>query len=422
VVILRLANMKMAEGVVDLTTARLLACVKQGLLEPPSAARPNNLLECVQQLHCVQLDPTNVVARSQILVLFARLGSFDLAELERILWIDKSVFHYWAHGASWVLTKDFPIHGRRMKRAFPPSTSWGRRVRGWLEANREMQTYVLRELRRHGPLRSRDLDDRCAVPWTSTGWTAGQNVGRMLDFLLAMGKVMVAGRSGQERLWEVADRWLPEWTPRQLLTEQQMVRRAAEISLRCLGIATQAQIRDHFVRGDYSGLSDALRWLLKEGKVLPIVLQDGPIRMPGRWYIHSDDLEVLESCRNDEHTSRTTVLSPFDNLICDRARAEVLFGFSYRTELYVPSAQRRYGYFSLPILHRGSLIARADSALDRKRHVLKVMSIHVENEKPASKEISAAVILALSELARFVGSGEMEAGPRVSSRWRRLLS
>ncbi|HYP38979.1 MAG TPA: crosslink repair DNA glycosylase YcaQ family protein, partial [Chloroflexia bacterium] len=176
------------------TLARRLFISKQKLAGPRPKADPEGMLDVIRDLGCLQLDPTNAVARTHLLVLWSRLGTYDTAHLDKLLWQDRSLFEYWAHAASIVLTEDYPIH-RMMMRAYSESNSaWRQWVRDWMKENQELHDYILNELRERGPLLSKDFEDKAARPWASSGLTGGRNVGRMLDFLWAGGKILVAGR------------------------------------------------------------------------------------------------------------------------------------------------------------------------------------------------------------------------------------
>jgi uncharacterized protein YcaQ len=370
---------------------------------PPATAA--GLLELARRIRCIQLDPTNAVARTQLLVPYSRLGAYDPALLDRLLWHEKSLFHYWAHAASLVLTEDYPIHRRQMISWGRGDSAWARRVREWMAANHALRRHIMDRLRRKGPLRSRDFDDRSVDPWGSSGWTDWRNVGRMLDFLWAQGKVMVAGRAGSERLWDLASKWWPDWMPRDRLSASEAVRSAAPISLRCLGVATRKHISEHFIRHDYPGLDEALRALEKRGDIIRVEVQ-GLDR--ATWWLHSADLPHVESLEAGSWEPRTVLLSPFDNLICDRARTEALFGFHYRVEIYVPRHKRRFGYFSMPVLRGDRLIGRVDPLFDRKHSALIINSVHAEPSTDRSRTTARAIGGAIEDLAEWLGARSIE--------------
>lgn len=391
---------------------------RQALAGPGPEPTAEGLLEMVRRIRCIQLDPTNVVARTQLLVPYSRIGRYDPALLDRLMWTDKSLFHYWAHAASVVLTEDYPIHRRQMIAWLSGETQWAHRVREWMAANQALRRHVLGELRRRGPLRTRDFEDRSVHAWGSSGWTDQRNVGRMLDFLWAQGKVMVAGRVGVERLWDVAERWWPEWMPRERLSPEQAVARAARISLRCLGAGTRKHVSDHFIRGSYPGLAKRMELLEHRGEILDVDVEG---LGGGRWFLHQEDLPLVEELEKNNWEPRTVLLSPFDNLICDRARTEALFGFHYRIEIYVPKNKRRYGYFSMPVLHGDRLIGRVDPSLDRKANRLVINSAHGEDSTDRSRRTAGSVKGAIEEMAQWLGTSSIEYRNITFEPWRRAL-
>ena len=188
----------------SLCQARRLAIRCQLLAGPPGVLPPatiDGMRQVLRALRCLQLDPVNVVARSHLLVLWSRLGSFGRDDLDTLLWRERWLFEYWAHAASIVLTEDYPIHSMMM-RAYPGVTAY----RDWMVANDVLRQYILEHLGESGPLPADAFEDRAVVSWQSTGWTNGRNVERMLDALWKEGAVTVAGRDGLRRLWDVAGR------------------------------------------------------------------------------------------------------------------------------------------------------------------------------------------------------------------------
>jgi uncharacterized protein YcaQ len=374
-------------------------------------------MEIARDLGCLQLDPISVVARSHLLVLWSRLGAFPVGELDALLWTERQLFEYWAHAASIVLTEDYPIHNWLMRRYPRPISSHGRRTADWIGANTALRRHLLAQLRRRGPLRSRDLEDRSARPWRSGGWTNERNVNRMLDVLWTQGKVMVVGRFGLEKLWDLSDRVLPDWTPRERLSDREVTRRAAQRSLRALGVAGARSISRHFTLNRYPDLPGTLAGLEREGRIQRVRVAD----RPGEWFVHTDDVPLLDAIEGGAWKPRTTLLSPFDNLIHERDRAELLFGFRFRTEIYVPKSKRQYGYYLLPILHGDRLIGRMDAAMDRRRGVFRVHAIHTEPGVAATASEGRAVSLAASGLATFLEAQTIEVSGPMPDRWRRAF-
>jgi uncharacterized protein YcaQ len=399
------------------TQARRLAITRQHLAGSRAPANADGIMEVMRDLGCIQVDPINVVARTHLLVLWSRLGAFDPAHLNTLLWQEYKLFEYWAHCASIVLTEDYPIHNALM-RAYPPGDSaWTKRVRTWTKQNDALRRYILRRLKREGALPARALEEAGIHPedWVSTGWTSGRNVSRMLDYLWMRGKIMVVRRDGLQKVWGMAEQFLPTWTPREKLSEHEIVRRAAERSLHALGVATPRHIEQHFIRGRYPHLGRVLAELEKEQRIEHVqIVADGDA-WRGEWYIHTDDLPLL----NRDWEPRTTLLSPFDNLICDRARTRLLFDFDYAMEIYIPAAKRKYGYYVLPILHGDRLIGRLDPTMDRTAERLTINAVYAERDAPASA--ACAIASAIENPGAFLGAREIAYTRRVPAVWKQVL-
>lgn len=392
------------------TVVRRLAVTRQGLAAPRRTADKEGVFELARELGCLQLDPISAVTRSHLLVLWSRLGEYDAADLDRLMWDEKRLFEYWAHCASIVLTEDYPIHNLMM-RNYSDEASWSERTRKWVSENAGLRDYILAQLRERGPLLSRQLEDVRVSDWESSGWTDGRNVSRMLGFLWLRGVLMVAGRVGGQKLWDLAERTLPEWTPREELDEREVVRRAAQRSLRALGVARPGHINQHFTRSRYPKLAGVLAELEKEGRLEKVkVVGDEGGELPGPWYIHVEDLPLLERIEAGEWEGRTTLLSPFDNLICDRKRTEMLFDFYFRIEIYVPKEKRQYGYYVLPILQGDRLIGRVDPLMNRKAKRLEVNAVHSEAGVSLDGETGRGVRCAIEELGAFLGAREIAFG------------
>jgi uncharacterized protein len=403
--------------VISPLVARRLAisCQRLAGSRPPGSA--DGILDLVRHLGCVQLDPTAVVAPSHRLVLWSRLGSYDTADLERLRWDTRQLFEYWAHAASIVPTQDYPIHAQTMRSYARGDSAWSRRFQRWIGENLALKRHVLRELRRRGPLPAGAFEDRSVQPWQSAGWTSGRNVERVLSYLWITGTAVVAGRQAGTRYWDLSKRWLPAWTPRDRLSEIQVVGQAAQRALRALGIARPIDIQRHFIRDRYPGLPGILKRLQADGTILPVSVVDRSGTWPGTWFIHAQDVPLLDRIEAGDWQPRTALLSPFDNLICDRQRTRLMFDFDFSIEIYVPADRRRYGYYVLPILHGDHFIGRIDAAVDRKRNDFSLRAIHSENGS-ANRDSGAAAAATVADLATYLGAKTVTAAGALPSGWK----
>jgi uncharacterized protein YcaQ len=416
---------------ISATTVRRLAITRQRLAGKSSKPNADGIFEVVKDLGFLQLDPTSVVAPSHQLVVFSRVGPYQTKLLETLLWDERRLFESWAHAASIVVTEHYPIYRWIMRRVATGKGYWhgftasgerkALRVLAWMKANDSLQRTILRQIREQGPLPSRAFEDQSTGPWRSSGWNNGRNVGMMLFYLQMMGQLMVAGRSGNQKLWDLSEHCLPAWTPKTRLGEPAIVRWAAEISLRALAVATATDIREHFIRWKYVNLPAALASLEKQGRIVPVAVRDGDRSWPGPWYVHADDLALLDGIEAGGWRPRTTLLSPFDNLIIDRKRTSRMFAFDYAMEIYVPAAKRRYGYFAMPVLHEDRLAARVDPAMKRDVKRLSIGRVSVE-PRCDDPQVARATREAIAGLATFLGASAIDYDGNVPARWRRALS
>ncbi len=405
---------------ITLQTARRLAIVRQRLTGSRAANDANGILHLVRDLGCLQLDPISAVARSHQLVVWSRVGQYDLDALDQLLWRDRSLFEYWAHAASIVLTEDYPIHAHFMRRyaTEAPTGAVSQRYADWLEANQNLKRHILQELKRHGPLPSRvfEVENKVSAGWYSTGWTSGRDMSQMLDYLWTKGKIMVAGRQGIQKLWDLSERCLPAWTPREKLSDRKMVYRAAQKAIRALGVGPEMHIKWHYIRHRYYDLPHVLKQLEKDGRIERVSVEGD--KKP--WFIHTADVLLLDQLESIDF-SRTTLLSPFDNLICDRARTEQLFDFEFRIEIYTPAHKRKYGYYVLPILHGDRLIGRIDPKFEREHDRLHIHAVHAEDNAPRDRATARSVRAAIEELAAFLGAKDIHYTHLVPTGWQRDL-
>jgi uncharacterized protein len=371
---------------IPIDQARRLAVHAQGLAAPPEPKQ--SVQDVVKRIGCLQLDPVAPVARSPLLVLNARMrGGATEKALARAAYEDRVLFDYWAHEASLCHIDDLALHRWQMRRWLDLPRR--RPYAEFLERNAGFTEELIAELRQRGPLRAQDIEETDVSHWEHGHWTEDvswrQTIARLLDALWLSGRIGVHSRDGLARRWHVLEECLP---PRALdglqeLDDREATRRAVHRALRMLGVAKRGHIRKHFTRNRYPYLDEVL-------ESDPDIEALGIEGTKGTWFA------LAESLASDPPPARRTIaLSPFDNLICDRARTAELFGFDHRLEIYVPQAKRVWGYYVLPILHGERFIARADLKVDGG--MLRVLSLH---EEPGRKA-PAAIRRALEQLAHW---------------------
>ena len=248
-----------------------MAVEAQRLSGPLPRATPANVLDVIRSIRCVQIDPTAIVARTQHLCLRSRLAGYDPAILPVLAYTEHALFEYWAHAASYVLTEDWPVHHLMMRTA-ERNGGWSEYSRTWLAANEPLRADMLRVLRKHGPLRLRDiaeLVDGALVSWQSTGWTGERNLDQMLQILWTMGKVFVGDRRGTERWWDLGDRVVPKELRGRRLSDAAAERRAIELSVRALGVGTVQHVKASFTRNRYPNANEHLAHLVRRKLLQP---------------------------------------------------------------------------------------------------------------------------------------------------------
>ncbi|MFK7800391.1 MAG: winged helix-turn-helix domain-containing protein [Anaerolineae bacterium] len=402
----------------ELTTAqvRQLSVFAQRLGEKTPPSSKERMFDVLQSIRCLQLDPIRAVERTQFTVLWSRLGEYDRQWLNELTYSDKKLFEFWAHAASIVLFEDYPIHRYFMDRY---GTDPKKKITKWIEQNQAFKNYVLAEIDRLGERLTNQFEDRADVGWGSSGWTNDRSLPYMLDYLWTRGEIMVSNRDGLKRWWDMAHRVRPESTDTTtILSPEAATYKSAELSLKALGIGRMRDIKVHFTRGRYPHLKTAVPQLVADGTFIEASV---PELGTDTWYVHRDFVSFFDNPEHAGWQPRTTLLSPFDNLICDRDRTELIWNFYYRIEIYVPAVKRQYGYYVLPILHGDRLIGRIDSRMDRKAGVYNVNAVFAQSDAPMSEDVGQAVQQAILDFGRFLGAKKVKYGRKKPAGWRSSL-
>ncbi|MRV71910.1 hypothetical protein GJ700_09280 [Duganella sp. FT92W] len=382
----------MTELTLTVAAARALHLAAQGLLQPRrKKAQKADVLDTIRQMAMLQIDTIHVVARSPYLVLWSRLGDYPPAWLEQLL-EEGALFEYWAHEACFVPIEDYGLYRHRM--LDPAAMGW-KYSETWMRERRADVDAVLDHIRRHGPVKSSDFERQDGQ---GGGWWQWKPEKRSLEVLFTAGQLMIARRHNFQRVYDLAERVLPDWDDKRHMPAMDDVRRTFVLkTVKSLGLARASWIADYFRTKPPRLDPEAL---VAEGALLRARVQgwDDPV------YIHPDLADLAAgAAQGGLAATATTILSPFDPVVWDRRRALDLFDFDYRLECYTPAEKRRYGYFTLPILRRGALVGRVDAKAHRREQVFELKSVALEPGVKVSDRFVRDVAGALQRCANWHG-------------------
>ena len=375
-------------------TARELLLAAQGLGSAPRHATKDDVRGIIRRMGVLQIDSISVVARSPYLVLWSRLGSYEPRWLDELL-AEGAIFEYWSHAACFIPIEDYGLYRRLM-------IEGGEKTRTWMRAHSEEIEHVMARISGKGPVRAAEF---ARTDGKAGGWWEWKPEKRALEHLFAAGELMISRRENFHRVYDLRERVLanalPGWEDALAPNEQEVRRALALKAVRALGVAVARWVPDYF-RMPKKGAAGLLEELADEGSLLRARIEDEPA------YVHPDNVGFAENILSGGlRSSVTTLLSPFDPVVWDRARASELFGFDYKIEVYTPAARRRYGYYSLPILHDGALVGRLDAKAHRKQDIFEVKAIHLEPGVPVSEDLTAGIAGTLRDCADWHGTPEV---------------
>jgi uncharacterized protein YcaQ len=371
---------------VSLAEIRYRMVAAQGYASRARTGTGAEVLETIRRLGCVQLDSISTVERSHRIVLGARVGAYPETAIAKLMRAGQ-IFEYWAHEACLVPIEDFRMHRWRMER-FAESHPWRGNV---FEREPELTRQVLQEIAERGPLASRDFDGKgSGGMWN---WKPAKIV---LEALHSAGRLVIAGRDGFQRLYDLPERVVPaEALNGSTPTRDEYVRWATLRGVRARGALTEAAVAEMWrLGGGAAGIKPHADALIEEGEIERLDVADGkaPVLVP-----------------TEEQTGRVpscVLLSPFDNLLWDRSYLERVFGFRHVIEVYKREHERVYGYYVLPLLKKDRIVGRADLKHDRAERTLRVKAFH--REPGIRGSVDDSLDTALAKLARVLGAERVE--------------
>ena len=399
-----------------LSAVRALALHAQHLTQPNAldapAPAPQDIYAVIEQMGCVQIDTLQMVRRSHYIALWSRLGAYDPADLERVAYgttdgkdsrspgnlggDGRRLFEYWLHAACLIPLTEYRYHLTRMR--------WFREVGGWRHEwtqqpeNMALMKAVLARVKKEGALRASDFEHTGSRRGSWWDWKPAKQA---LEHLFNQGRLMIAGRTNFQRLYDLPERVLPAWVDQSEPPREESQRFWLSRSLKALGIADPGlagSMMQFLKRTEARAL---LKELVADGEAVEVqaILADGNAH---DLVLHRDHLPALQQAADGAlQPMRTTFLSPFDNLLWVRGRMQAFWNFRQSLEAYVPREKRQYGYFTLPILHKDRFVGRFDPKLERQTGTLRLKAIYLEPKVKSDEELVSGMAGALRDFMRF---------------------
>lgn len=382
--------------------ARRIALAAQGLGRArPKAPTKRHLQQAFGRMGVTQIDSVNVFARSHYMPYFSRLGIYDTGALDDLFFKPNGPYvEYWAHMATFIPTEDWALFQFRMD---DNRAKYGSNPDGWFLQNAATVDWVRAELAARGPLRPAEIEHDAAAgprgPWWD--WNV---VKKTLEYLWLFGEVAITERRGFERRYALAEQVIPAEIRSQPVARQAALRELIRRAALSYGVGTAADFADYYRLRDRAGVAAAIDDLVSTGELVPVTVAG--------W--EKNDRAISAWLHRDAALPRTvdasTVLTPFDPVVWFRDRAERLFDFHYRIEIYTPEHKRQFGYYSLPVLQDDRLVGRVDLKADRPRETLLVQSAWWEDGAPA--DAAARLAPVLDEAAAWRGLERVSIGAR----------
>ncbi|QES93601.1 winged helix-turn-helix domain-containing protein [Empedobacter brevis] len=362
-----------------------LTLQSQGLAQTaPFGTGKEAVLRALEHLGYVQIDTLAVVERAHHHTLWSRIPDYNAGFLDELV-AERAIFEYWFHAASYLPMKAF-------RYVLPQMLEIKQTDSRYYNADPRVMQYIMDTIRAEGPKKARDFESKKKSPGSWWNWKPAKLA---LERLFMQGDLMISGRNGMQKTYDITERVLPEYTDTTIPTPVEFAEYLVNTYLRAYGFTTVKQVT-HLKKGT------ALKKLVQD--ILEKKLQDGTVQK-----IHVEGMpavfvqQELMDKPFGQNNSDIRLLSPFDNSVIHRDRVQQLFGFEYRLECYTPKEKRQYGYFCLPVLFGGTFIGRIDCKAHRKEKRFEIIHLHIENETTAPEIWIPPFAAAIKRFAVFNG-------------------
>jgi len=361
--------------------ARKLVLLSQKL--PPVKQKGTTLeatLSAIEHLGYIQIDTISVIQRAHHHTLWNRNPGYETSHLEKLI-ADKKVFEYWSHAAAYL-----PMCDYRFSLVRKQEIASGKQ-KHWYDRDEKMMKLVLDRITNEGPLMAKDFEHtgKKKMDWAS------KPAKRALEYLFMQGDLMIPYRQNFHKVYDLTERVLPEDIDTSAPLQDEYARFLITRYLQANGLG-QASEMVYLLKNTKALISSALQEMHSNGELIQLAVDEN------NYYALQDSLELL---KKPLFRSKLKILSPFDNLLIQRKRMQTIFDFNYQIECYVPEPKRRYGYFSLPILWDGSLIARMDCKADRKESLFHIQHLVLESGLVKTEAFALALCKELESFMQF---------------------
>lgn len=344
----------------------------------------------IGKLGYLQIDTISVVERSHHHILWSRMPGYRHDLLDKAV-ENKLIFEYWSHAASYLPMRDFRF-------SLPRKRSYYSKNKSWRSANKKIIKLVLDRIKSEGPLRSKDFEDKSL---NKSGWWNWKPSKEALDFLFHSGKLMIAGRTGFQKVYDLTERVLPDNADTRFPGKKEFYKHLISASVSSNGISGINDIM-YLRKYDRPLFMKVLNELTEAGKLIPFKIQE----LGDNLYYSSFD--IMENFSSVKMKNKIHILSPFDNVVINRKKLKEFFNFDYQLECYVPAHKRKFGYFSLPVLYKDRFIARIDAKASRIEDTFYVYNIYAEDNDLRSDRLYDKLKEKVEELALFSGCSNVK--------------
>lgn len=337
-------------------------------------------LSAIEQLGYIQIDTISVIQRAHHHTLWNRNTRYQPCNLDALL-DQKQVFEYWSHAAAYLPMRDYRYSLYR-KNGFKTG-----QLKHWYKKDQSLMDEVLKRIEQEGPLMAKDFEGERA---NKSGW-GGKPAKQALETLFMQGDLMVPKRVNFHKVYDLTERVIPSDIDISVPSEMEYARYLIVRYLEANGVGLAAEM-SYLLKNIKPQLIDVLKEMSEQGELIKVAIGQQ------HYYMLPHSLELL---KRPLSRSKLKILSPFDNLLIQRKRMSALFNFDYLIECYVPEAKRQYGYFSLPLLWQGELVARMDCKVDRKQGCLHINNLAIEDKLQQWDDFTDALGQELTQFMAF---------------------